>query len=178
MRRVQEGSTQTYDESSRVSEPHQFIPSNYKMGLKAARKTGRNTHQRLHDSNLKPPLRSFRTLNKSSALQSIRCFAYLYAIHRQRYSRYLPVFDQNHSKVSGKTSVSKDSDNKPSKDKEKSSRASVESFTKRRSTMNSRAAYDEDEVLRKVLEESKSEGGAGTTDNGTRKKRSRDDSEE
>jgi len=44
--------------------------------------------------------------------------------------------------------------------------------------MNSRAAYDEDEVLRKVLEESKSEGGAGTTDNGTRKKRSRDDSEE
>lgn len=96
----------------------------------------------------------------------------------QRYSRYLPVFDQNHSKVSRKTSVSKDSDNKSSKDKEKSSRASVESFTKRRSTMNSRAAYDEDEVLRKVLEESKSEGGAGTTDNGTRKKRSRDDSEE
>jgi hypothetical protein len=112
------------------------------------------------------------------ALQSIRCFAYLYAIHRQRYSRYLPVFDQNHSKASRKTSVSKDSDNKSSKDKEKSSRASVESFTKRRSTMNSRAAYDEDEVLRKVLEESKSEGGAGTTDNGTRKKRSCDDSEE
>ena len=102
----------------------------------------------------------------------------LYAIHRQRYSRYLPVFDQNHSKALRKTSVSKDSDNKSSKDKEKSSRASVESFTKRRSTMNSRAAYDEDEVLRKVLEESKSEGGAGTTDNGTRKKRSRDDSEE
>lgn len=44
--------------------------------------------------------------------------------------------------------------------------------------MNSRAAYDEDEVLRKVLEESKHEGGAPTSENGNRKKRSRDDSEE
>ena len=43
--------------------------------------------------------------------------------------------------------------------------------------MNSRAAYDEDEVLRKVLEESKHEGGT-TSENGNRKKRSRDDSEE
>lgn len=44
--------------------------------------------------------------------------------------------------------------------------------------MNSRAAYDEDEVLRKVLEESKHEGGATQSESGTRKKRSRDDSEE
>jgi hypothetical protein len=44
--------------------------------------------------------------------------------------------------------------------------------------MNSRAAYDEDEVLRKVLEESKNEGGAVQSENGNRKKRSRDDSEE
>jgi hypothetical protein len=44
--------------------------------------------------------------------------------------------------------------------------------------MNSRAAYDEDEVLRKVLEESKHEGGGTQSENGTRKKRSRDDSEE
>ena len=44
--------------------------------------------------------------------------------------------------------------------------------------MNSRAAYDEDEVLRKVLEESKTEG-QGSTDNGSRKgKRGRDESEE
>lgn len=43
--------------------------------------------------------------------------------------------------------------------------------------MNSRAAYDEDEVLRKVLEESKHEG-APASENGIRKKRSRDDSEE
>ena len=177
MRRVQEGSTQTYDKSSRVSEPHQFIPSNYKMGLKAARQTGRNTYQRLHHSNLKPPPAKFPYPQEVFGIAICKMFC-LYTIHRQRYSRYLPVFDQNHSKVSRKTSVSKDSDNKSSKDKEKPSRASVESFTKRRSTMNSRAAYDEDEVLRKVLEESKSEGGVGTTDNGTRKKRSCDDSEE
>ena len=43
--------------------------------------------------------------------------------------------------------------------------------------MNSRAAYDEDEVLKKVLEESKHDG-APPSENGTRKKRSRDDSEE
>jgi hypothetical protein len=43
--------------------------------------------------------------------------------------------------------------------------------------MNSRAAYDEDEVLRKVIEESKQEG-ALPSENGTRKKRSREDSEE
>ena len=55
----------------------------------------------------------------------------------------------------------------------------MESFTKRRSTMNSRAAYDEDEVLRKVIEESKGEGHAISTDGSTRKgKRSREDSEE
>lgn len=46
--------------------------------------------------------------------------------------------------------------------------------------MNSRAAYDEDEVLRKVLEESKHEGPAAPSDTGTssRRKRSRDESEE
>jgi hypothetical protein len=43
--------------------------------------------------------------------------------------------------------------------------------------MNSRAAYDEDEVLRKVLEESKTEG--SVVDSGSRRgKRARDDSEE
>jgi hypothetical protein len=43
--------------------------------------------------------------------------------------------------------------------------------------MNSRAAYDEDEVLRKVIEESKQEG-ATASESGNRKKRSREDSEE
>ena len=54
----------------------------------------------------------------------------------------------------------------------------AESFTKRRSTMNSRAAYDEDEVLRKVIEESKGEG-TKSIDGSTRKgKRSREDNGE
>lgn len=42
--------------------------------------------------------------------------------------------------------------------------------TKRRATMNSRGAYDEDEMLRQAIEESKAEGSLG--------KRTRDDSEE
>lgn len=45
--------------------------------------------------------------------------------------------------------------------------------------MNSRAAYDEDEVLRKVIEESKGEGHTVSMDGSTRKgKRSREDSGE
>ncbi|KAF2818350.1 PHD-finger motif-containing protein-like protein [Ophiobolus disseminans] len=94
----------------------------------------------------------------------------------QKYSRYIPVYDQQHGKHR-KSSVSKDGEKSSGRDKDRSSRASVDSFGKRRSTMNSRAAYDEDEVLRKVLEESKHEG-AAASENGTRKKRSREDSEE
>ena len=97
-------------------------------------------------------------------------------VHSQKYSRYIPVYDQQHG-TNRKSSVSKDSDKQSGRDKDRSSRASVDSFGKRRSTMNSRAAYDEDEVLRKVLEESKHEG-APASENGTRKKRSREDSEE
>jgi hypothetical protein len=44
--------------------------------------------------------------------------------------------------------------------------------------MNSRAAYDEDEVLRKVLEESKTEGSVVADGGSRRGKRARDDSEE
>lgn len=98
----------------------------------------------------------------------------------QKYSRYLPVYDQSHIKNARKSSVPKDTEGKAGRDKDRISRASAESFSKRRSTMNSRAAYDEDEVLRKVLEESKNEGGGPQSENGNgiRKKRSRDDSEE
>ncbi|KAH9861436.1 hypothetical protein J1614_011182 [Plenodomus biglobosus] len=100
-----------------------------------------------------------------------------------KYSRYIPVYDQQQGK-NRKSSISKDIERQPSvgeKDRndrnDRNARASVDSFGKRRSTMNSRAAYDEDEVLRKVLEESKHEGTA-VSENGNRKKRSRDDSEE
>ncbi|KAF2631518.1 hypothetical protein BU25DRAFT_332235 [Macroventuria anomochaeta] len=95
----------------------------------------------------------------------------------QKYSRYLPVYDQQHGKKARKSSVSKETVSPPSRHNDRNARASVDSLGKRRSTMNSRAAYDEDEVLRKVLEESKHEG-APPSENGTRKKRSRDDSEE
>ncbi|CAO2653964.1 Nn.00g106970.m01.CDS01 [Neocucurbitaria sp. VM-36] len=94
----------------------------------------------------------------------------------QKYSRYLPVYEQQHGK-NRKSSVSKDTERHSSRDKDREARASVDSFGKRRSTMNSRAAYDEDEVLKKVLEESKHDG-APPSEGGTRKKRSRDDSEE
>ncbi|KAH6643555.1 hypothetical protein C7974DRAFT_438477 [Boeremia exigua] len=95
----------------------------------------------------------------------------------QKYSRYLPVYDQQNGKKARKSSVSKETLSPSSRHNDRNPRASVDSLGKRRSTMNSRAAYDEDEVLRKVLEESKHEG-APLSENGTRKKRSRDDSEE
>ncbi|KAJ4341208.1 Histone deacetylase complex subunit [Didymella glomerata] len=96
----------------------------------------------------------------------------------QKYSRYLPVYDQQYGKKARKSSVSKETLSPSSRHNDRNARASVDSLGKRRSTMNSRAAYDEDEVLRKVLEESKHEGGAPASENGNRKKRSRDDSEE
>jgi hypothetical protein len=86
------------------------------------------------------------------------------------------VWSRSHPKLSRKGSVDKDDKSKIIKDKEKIRQALPE--TKRRSTMNSRAAYDEDEVLRKVLEESKVEG-SGSTESGSRKgKRHRDDGDE
>ena len=44
--------------------------------------------------------------------------------------------------------------------------------------MNSRAAFDEDEVLRKVLEASKADGQASVESGSRKGKRNRDDSEE
>ncbi|KAF2846754.1 PHD-finger motif-containing protein-like protein [Plenodomus tracheiphilus IPT5] len=100
-----------------------------------------------------------------------------------KYSRYIPVYDQQQGK-NRRASVTKDHERQSSvgeRDRsdrnDRNARASVDSFGKRRSTMNSRAAYDEDEVLRKVLEESKHEGTAAS-ESGNRKKRGRDDSEE
>jgi hypothetical protein len=83
----------------------------------------------------------------------------------------------SHPKTVRKGSVDKD-DRGKQKDRERLSRASALPETKRRSTMNSRAAYDEDEVLRKVLEESKTEGQGSTVDGSRRGKRGRDDGEE
>ncbi|KAK8155947.1 hypothetical protein IWX90DRAFT_54381 [Phyllosticta citrichinensis] len=98
----------------------------------------------------------------------------------QKYSHYIPVVgDKQPPKADvRKGSTSKEHESKGPRDKDKS-RASVEAHTKRRSTMNSRAAYDDDEVLRKVIEESKGDGGAAEPETNSRKgKRTRDESED
>ena len=97
---------------------------------------------------------------------------------RQHYSRYLPL-SQPEQKVPPRGSVSRDSEPRSKKERDAISRASVDSSAaKRRSTMNSRQAYDEEETLRRVIEESKGDNETGSV-TGTRKgKRSRDESEE
>jgi hypothetical protein len=97
------------------------------------------------------------------------------------FSRYLPVVQKLNPKSSHrKPSVTKDWDIRASRELERNLKiASIAEATKRRSTMNSRAAYDEDEVLRKVLEESKVEDPTAVSETGTKKgKRARDESEE
>ena len=89
------------------------------------------------------------------------------------------MYEQTHSKTSRKHAHLKENEPRVGKEKEALQLSKAESFTKRRSTMNSRAAYDEDEVLRKVIEESKGEGQIQSTDGSTRRgKRSRDDNAE
>jgi len=89
------------------------------------------------------------------------------------------VGSKSHKASYRKSSTSKDIIGRSTRDKEKvATRLTAENLSKRRSTMNSRAAYDEDEMLRRVLEESKNEG-QQAQDNGSRKgKRVRDESEE
>ncbi|KAF2841106.1 hypothetical protein M501DRAFT_929253 [Patellaria atrata CBS 101060] len=96
----------------------------------------------------------------------------------QKHSRYLPVWEAFHPGVPHrKKSTSKDSDLKPTKEKERE-RSANDASTKRRSTMNSRAAYNDDEILRKVIEESRGDN-ITATENGHRKgKRGRDGSDE
>lgn len=96
---------------------------------------------------------------------------------RQKYSLYAPL----HPKAQRKGSVSK-YDEKAKKERESAaSRASVDPFTgKRRATMRSKEHDDEEEQLKRAIEESKREvdtvGGSGT---GRRYgKRARDESEE
>jgi hypothetical protein len=115
-------------------------------------------------------------------------------VNRQKYSWYLDVpaeikqyrdkleREKDKSKASArKSSVPKEVEFKATKDRDKVMRSATEALKKRRSTMNSRAALDDDEVLRKVLEESKTDAGVPPSEDTatTRKgKRSRDDSEE
>ena len=104
----------------------------------------------------------------------------------QRYSTYLPLHRNEPPKSARKPSVAKETEARASKDRQSVSRASVDSTAaKRRSTMNSRQAYDEEETLRRVIEESKGEDGrlpsvsvSASASAPKKGKRSRDDSQE
>lgn len=103
------------------------------------------------------------------------------ACNSQRYSKYLPLYESVDVKSPQKHSTPKDSENRSSKDPEgKNGGTNANSLSaKRRSTMNSRAAWQEEEELQRVLEASKTEGGGSGSSNGHRKgKRTRDESEE
>lgn len=91
-------------------------------------------------------------------------------------SSYLPVAPPSSPPASSRDS-SRDNSSRRSKDSK--SRQNEASNIKRRSTMNSRdAAYDEEEQLRRAIEESKEENKSTTDEVATRRgKRSRSDSE-
>src|SRR5450755_1967262 len=98
--------------------------------------------------------------------------------YSQKYSNYLPVLDVSTPRSS---STSSRDDTTRKKGSRSSRQNTNNSSTKRRSTMNSRdAAYDEGELLRRAIEESKLGGSAPPTDiDGNRRgKRSRSESEE
>lgn len=95
---------------------------------------------------------------------------------RQFSSSYLPVAPLSSPPPSSRDS-SRDNNSRRSKDSK--SRQNEASNPKRRSTMNSRdAAYDEEEQLRRAIEESKEENKSTADEVATRRgKRSRSDSE-
>lgn len=98
----------------------------------------------------------------------------------QRYSRYLPVYEATHPKSVRKHSITKDSASRSSRDidlKNAPIGSAAYAAAKRRSTMNSRAMWEEEEELQRVLEASKTEGTPDPT-SGRKAKRSREDSDE
>lgn len=95
------------------------------------------------------------------------------AHHRQSYSLYQPVY----SKLHRKGSVSKHSDKGQRERENTASRASTDPMTgKRRATMRSKEHDDEEEQMRKAIEESKRSVDSGSGKRGG--KRSREDTEE
>lgn len=95
------------------------------------------------------------------------------AENRQSYSLYQPV----NAKLHRKGSISKHGDKAQKERETTASRASTDPMTgKRRATMRSKEHDDEEEQMRKAIEESKREVDTG---NGRRNgKRSREDAEE
>jgi len=103
---------------------------------------------------------------------------------RQRYSRYLPVYELFTSKASRKSPPFKEPELRALRERDPESKsaaaaAAALNSAKKRSTMNSRAALDEEEALRKAIEESKAEPSLSTTGSSVRKgKRGREGSDE
>lgn len=83
--------------------------------------------------------------------------------------------DDTPAKTPRRSSNPKDSESRSSKEADPKSAASMSS-AKRRSTMNSRRDMEEEEMLRKAIEQSKSDGGSGINGKGHRRsKRGREE---
>lgn len=103
--------------------------------------------------------------------------------YSRQYSHYLPVVDAGKAKLTRKTSLTRDDVSRSSKEveikPEMSAKMAAAIANKRRSTMNSRAAAQEDYELQKALEASKGANGEDVPNSVTRaSKRGRDDSPE
>ncbi|UNI24126.1 Histone deacetylase complex subunit [Purpureocillium takamizusanense] len=113
-----------------------------------------------------------------------QCRKDLHRIHTasngQKYSKYLPLHQASRT-TSRATSIAKDGTRspKPSGSKRERPNSASQAAAKRRSTMNSRDAAYDDELLRRVIEASKEDAPPDTSDTASRRaKRGRSDSEE
>ncbi|XP_044721606.1 PHD-finger domain-containing protein [Hirsutella rhossiliensis] len=113
-----------------------------------------------------------------------QCRKDLHKIHTasngQKYSKYVPLHRPSRA-TSQATSITKDGARSPKNGASKSSRPnSASQAAKRRSTMNSRDAAYDDELLRRVMEASKEDAAHDLTDNpaARRAKRGRSGSED
>ena len=98
------------------------------------------------------------------------------SIASQRYSLYLPLRNQSSAPATPQPPTR---DRASRRTKDTKTRPSAEVLSqKRRSTLNSREYYDEDEQLRRAIEESKKDGTIGGSELLRQNKRSRSDSDE
>ncbi|KND89858.1 putative histone deacetylase complex subunit cti6 [Tolypocladium ophioglossoides CBS 100239] len=102
------------------------------------------------------------------------------AINGQKYSKFLPIHGPSRA-TSRATSIAKEGTRSPRHGSSKPSRpnSASQAAAKRRSTMNSRDAAYDDELLRRVIEASKEDVAPDTAESTSRRgKRGRSDSEE
>lgn len=127
----------------------------------------------------KPPGQGFHA-GSFDALLPDRISPLTLPLNRQKYSKYLPLHQASRT-TSRATSIAKDGARSPKPGGSKRERLSSASqaAAKRRSTMNSRDAAYDDELLRRVIEASKEDAPPDTSDTASRPaKRGRSDSEE